>query len=56
MIEYLKLWLRLKSDSRAVTALEYTLIGSLIAVAIVATLGILGNSVKNTFNTIASNL
>ena len=36
MIEYLKAWLALKADRRGVTAMEYALIGSLIAVAIIA--------------------
>ena len=56
MIEYLRTWLLLKTDTRAVTALEYALIGSLIAVAIIGTLTTMGTNIKTTFNTIANNL
>lgn len=52
--EYLKLWLLLKADRRAVTALEYGMIAALIAATIVAAVTYLGNSVSNTFNYIAS--
>ena len=56
MIEYLKAWLALRADSRGVTAMEYALIGSLIAVAIIVALTTLGNGISTTFNTIAGNL
>ena len=56
MTEYLRAWLLLKTDTRAVTALEYALIGSLIAVAIIGALTTMGTSVKNTFNTISNSL
>lgn len=56
MIEYLKAWLQLKTDTRAVTAMEYALIGSLIAVAIIGAVTGLGNGIKTTFNTIANSL
>ncbi len=56
MIEYLKAWLALKTDNRGVTAMEYALIGSLIAVAIIVALSTVGNGISNTFNTIANKL
>ncbi len=56
MVEYLRAWLALKTDTRAVTAMEYALIGSLIAVVIIAALTTLGGNIGNTFNTIASSL
>jgi pilus assembly protein Flp/PilA len=56
MTQYLTTWLRLKSDTSAVTAMEYALIGSLIAVAIIGAVTGLGNGIKNTFNTIANSL
>lgn len=56
MIQCLTTWLRLKSDTRAVTAMEYALIGSLIAVAIIGAVTGLGNGIKNTFNSIANAL
>ena len=46
----------LLGDRRAVTALEYGLIASLIAVAIIAAVGTLGNGIGSTFNTIATQL
>ena len=46
----------LRADKHAVTALEYGLIASLIAVAIIAAVGALGTGIGNTFNTISSKL
>jgi pilus assembly protein Flp/PilA len=43
-------------DRRAVTALEYGLIASLIAVAIIAAVTTLGTNIGNTFNLIANQL
>lgn len=56
MIQYLSTWLQLKSDCRAVTGMEYALIGSLIAVAIIGAVTGLGTGIKTTFNTIATSL
>ncbi len=36
MIEYMKTWLELKTDRRAVTALEYALIAGVIVATILA--------------------
>ena len=47
---------RLKSDRRAVTALEYGLIASLIAVAIIGAVSTLGTNIANTFNAISAQL
>lgn len=49
-------WRELLADKRAVTAMEYALIGSLIAVAIIGALVTLGGNVATTFNTMANNL
>jgi pilus assembly protein Flp/PilA len=46
----------LRSDKRAVTALEYGLIASLIAVAIIGAVTTLGTNIGTTFNFIASKL
>jgi len=43
-------------DRRAVTAIEYALIASLIAVAIIAALSLLGNSISGQFNFVSQNL
>ena len=48
--------LRLKGDRRGVTALEYGLIASLIAVVIIVALTTLGTNLSNTFSNIASEL
>ena len=56
MLHFVKTWLELKVDRRAVTALEYALMGSLIAVAIITAVTGLGTSMKTTFNTVASSL
>jgi pilus assembly protein Flp/PilA len=44
----------LRYDKRAVTALEYGLIASLIAVAIIGAVSSLGSNLSSTFSTIAS--
>ena len=43
-------------DERGATAVEYALMVGLIAVAIIATVTLLGNKVRATFNTIANTL
>lgn len=48
--------LSLKMDRRAVTAIEYALIAALIAVVIIGAVTVLGTSVSNTFNKVASEL
>ena len=56
MIEFVKLWLELKVDRRAVTALEYGLIAALIAVVIISALTTVGKNLSNTFNNIAKKI
>ncbi len=56
MINYVKSWLELKVDRRAVTALEYGLIAALIAVAIATTVGTVGTKLNTAFSTISSKL
>lgn len=46
----------LRSDKRAVTALEYGLIASLIAVFIIAAVSTLGTGLSSTFAAISSKL
>jgi pilus assembly protein Flp/PilA len=45
----------LKDESGA-TAIEYGLIAALVAVVLVTALGLLGNKLSGTFNTVANNL
>ena len=42
------------NDESGAAAAEYDLILALIAVAIIAALGILGNNIKNTFTTVST--
>lgn len=48
--------LRLKTDRRGVTALEYGLIAALIAVVIIAAVTSVGTGLSSTFNKIAQEL
>jgi pilus assembly protein Flp/PilA len=50
------LMLRLKNDRRGVTALEYGLIASLVAVVLIAGATTLGKNLNSTFNSIAGNI
>ncbi len=56
MLEYLKAWAELKTDRRAVTMLEYAIMGSLIAAVLVVAVPILTGAVKTEFTTIAGNI
>jgi pilus assembly protein Flp/PilA len=56
MIEFLKIWLELKTDRRAVTMLEYGLIAALIAAVCVGAVTSLGGKINTTFGTISSSI
>lgn len=56
LVTYIRTMLALKMDKRAVTAIEYALIAALIAVVIIGAVTTLGGGVKNTFNTVGSEL
>jgi len=56
LTQYARTILALKADKRAVTAIEYALIASLIAVAIIAALTTLGGSIANTFTSVSNKL
>lgn len=56
MLEFIKPWLELKADRRAVTAIEYGLIAALVAVALVTILSTVGTNLTATFTKVASNL
>ena len=56
MFEYLKTWIELKTDRRAVTMLEYAIMGSIIAGALVLAVPILTGAVSTEFGTIATNI
>jgi len=46
----------LRADKKAVTALEYGLIASLVAVVIISAVSLLGTNLSSTFNKIATTL
>ena len=47
---------RFLSDEAGATAIEYGLIASLVAVAIITGAGALGNNLNNTFNNLAGTM
>jgi Flp pilus assembly pilin Flp len=56
MLLYLSVWLQIKADRRAVTALEYGLIAAIIVATIVGGFRLLANSVSTKFSTIGGSL
>ena len=56
MIEFLKTWLELKTDRRAVTMLEYGLIAALIAAVCVGAVSTLGTTISTKFTAIGTSL
>ena len=56
MYEYIKTWASLKTDRRAVTALEYGLIAGIIVAVITLGFGVLGTNLSNKFSTIGASL
>jgi pilus assembly protein Flp/PilA len=56
MIEYLKTWLTLKTDRRAVTALEYGVIAGVLAVVVVTAFTTLGTGLNNAFTSVSTQL
>lgn len=53
MLNIVKTWLALKTDERAVTALEYGLIAALIACAIIVAVTSVGTNLSKQFTDIA---
>ena len=56
MIEYVKTWLELRLDRRAVTALEYGLIAGVIVATITVGFSLLANSLSTSFSKIGNSL
>lgn len=56
MIEYMKTWLELKTDRRAVTALEYALIAGVIVATILVGFNVLASDMSTKFNGIGGSL
>jgi pilus assembly protein Flp/PilA len=55
-VHYIQSWLRLKTDRRAVTALEYGLIAALIAGVLITSVTLLGTDIAAKFTTIAGKI
>jgi len=56
VMKIVEAWLGLKTDRRGVTALEYGLIASLVALAVIAGASLLGNNIGFTFTKVAGQL
>ncbi len=56
MFEFAKLWLALKTDRRAVTALEYGLIAAAVVAGIAVSVGDVGTAISAKFTSIASSI
>jgi pilus assembly protein Flp/PilA len=56
MFDSLTRLMSLKNDRRGVTAIEYALIASLIAVVIIGALGTLGSDITSSFQLIGSTI
>ena len=56
MIEFIKAWVELKTDKRAVTALEYALIAAVIAAVMVGGATTLGTNINSQFSTLAGKI
>jgi pilus assembly protein Flp/PilA len=56
LFSYVTTWLLLKTDRRAVTAIEYGLIAALIAVVIITVLTTLGTTLSSKFTAITTAL
>jgi Flp pilus assembly pilin Flp len=56
MYEYIKTWLEIKTDKRAVTALEYGLIAGVLVVTVLVGFQTLGSGIQTKFKNIATTL
>ncbi len=56
MMTYLKTWLALRADRRAVTALEYGVIAGVIAVVVVTAFNTFGTGLNAAFTSVSTQL
>jgi pilus assembly protein Flp/PilA len=56
MMNYMKVWTKLKADRRGVTAMEYGIIAGLLALVIVTGLTVAGPQLGNIFTKIGTDL
>jgi pilus assembly protein Flp/PilA len=55
-VHFIKVVKKFVANESGATAIEYALIASLVAVAIIAAVTTLGKKLQNTFNEVSSNL
>ncbi len=56
MLQYTKLWLQLRADRKAVTALEYGLIAGVIVATIAVGFAVLANDLSQQFQNIGNSV
>ena len=56
MIDYIKTWAALRTDRRAVTALEYAMIAGVIVATIAVGFGVIASNLKDPFSTLGTSL
>ena len=56
MLQYATLWLKLRADRRAVTALEYGLIAGVIVATIAVGFALLANDLSSQFSNIGNSV
>ncbi len=56
MFDYIKTWASLRTDRRAVTALEYAIIAGIIVAVIALGFGVMATDISNKFNSIGTGL
>jgi Flp pilus assembly pilin Flp len=56
MIDYIKTWAALRTDRRAVTALEYAMIAGVIVATVAVGFGVIASDVKTQFSTLGGSL
>jgi pilus assembly protein Flp/PilA len=56
MFEYMVTWMQLKTDRRAVTALEYGLIAGAVSVVLIAAMALFGPALTGVFGKITTAL
>lgn len=56
MFAYIKTWAELRTDRRAVTALEYAMIAGIVVAVIAVGFGVLATDMSTKFSSIGTNL
>lgn len=56
MFDYIKTWAALRTDRRAVTALEYAMIAGVIVAVIAVGFGVLASDISAKFNSIGTSI